>query len=108
VRRVLIEVGHQAEADRIRRYEFTAFKDAIARGESPALFSLAHALTHDQAVPQNWHMATEHVVHWLGAIDGVVLYIDLGMSPRMIAIRDAAVKQNVPLELRTIEFQACQ
>ena len=37
VRRVLIEVGHQAEAGRIRRYEFAAFKDSIAKGEAPTV-----------------------------------------------------------------------
>lgn len=108
MRRVLIEVGHRAEPDRIRRYEFAAFKDSIAKGESPALFGLAHQLTSEQAIPQNALATTEHVVEWLGSVHGVVLYIDLGMSPRMIAVRDAAVKLKVPLELRTIEFQACQ
>jgi hypothetical protein len=108
MRRVLIESGIEASPSRRRRYEFAAMRDALSKGETPILISLLHSLIHDLGDPDKDRLATEHAVAWLGGVDVVALYVEFGMSPRMKALKDAADKQGVPVELRTIEFQHCE
>lgn len=103
MQRVLIESGNDDKPDRCRRYEFTVLRDSLERGESPVSISLIHSLVQPEADLQAYTATTDHSVEWLHSVHGLVLYADLGISPRMRALKEAAQRLSVPVEIRSID-----
>jgi len=103
MQRVLIESGIEDTATRCRRYEYATLRDSLARGESPVSVSLLHAMIGDLNDAKPAAAALDHAFNWIHGAQAVVLYVDLGMSPRMRGLKEAGEKANVPVMLRSVE-----
>lgn len=105
MQRVLIETGNDDTPVRCRAYELACFRESTKAGESPVSVSLIHTLTSlEPESLDTYQSISDHACNWLPGVQGVVLYVDLGVSPRMRALKDAAAKQGVPVELRSIDM----
>ncbi len=86
-----------------RRYARAALKDCLSRGEAPFASHLLYTQVLDDQVPaeREWGIASGFA--WLEIADASVVYYDRGISGGMRAGIDAAHREGVPVEYRSLK-----
>lgn len=83
-------------------YARAAMQDCLARRESPLVPHLLYPQVLDDAWPDERQLGMQAGLAWLRRVDGVALYVDLGISRGMRLERLYAERLGVPIEERRL------
>lgn len=96
--------GDEAEAKRNLEYARAAVRDCVLRGEAPIashlLLTQPGILDDNDPAERRRGIAAGHA--WIEMAEAVVVYIDLGLSPGMVAGIQAAKIAGVPVYERNL------
>ena len=84
------------------RYAWACVADSLMRGEAPFAPHLLYTEVLDDADPEMRMWGMDAGKEWLKKAQKLVLYVDFGNSPGMLAEESFARMHGVPVERRTI------
>jgi hypothetical protein len=77
--------------------------DSLHRGEAPFASHLICTLVLDDRIPEERQLGMEAGESWRLTADYVVVYVDKGLSPGVIAGIEHAIALYTPIEFRSLE-----
>lgn len=104
MRLVVLESPYAGDIEKNIAYARAAIKDCLRREEAPIashlLFTQEGIL--DDKNPEQRKLGISAGHAWIHTADAVVVYIDYGLSPGMLAAIDVAHRYNIPIEYRKL------
>jgi hypothetical protein len=104
LQRVLIESPYAGDVERNTRYARKCVRDSLERGEAPIashlLYTQPGILRDDDPTERQWGI--DAGLAWRGVATKTVVYTDHGISEGMQYGIDAAHRDGIPIEYRSI------
>ena len=106
MRRVIVESPYAGDVEKNLRYARACIKDCLLRGEAPLASHLLYTQEGvlDDNEPLQRKLGIEAGFAWYDSCEAVVVYIDLGISPGMVAAISYANSKNILTEKRTLSI----
>lgn len=103
---VILVTPFMAENPRVaamcQRYAMRAVKDSIAKSEAPLAFHAFYYEVLNVRNPIERDIGLQSQISWVKGCERVVVYVDLGITPAMQVVINAAQTKSKPVEYRTI------
>lgn len=91
------------EIERNLRYLACCMRDSLARGEAPFASHGLYPMALDDAKPEERKQGMEAGFTWGRYAKKVIVYIDLGLTPGMLAGLERAYERNQSVEYRSLK-----
>ena len=102
-RLVIIESPYAGDIKRNTAYARRALLDSLRRGEYPIASHLLYPQVLDEAKAHERQMGIDAGLAWREVADAAVFYVDLGMSPGMLAALAQYEADNVQTIFRVMQ-----
>jgi hypothetical protein len=93
----------EAEIERNLRYLRDAMRDSLQRGEAPFASHGLYPMALDDGMPEERKLGMEAGFTWGHYAKKVIVYIDLGLTPGMLAGLERAYERSQSVEYRSLE-----